>query len=401
MLKREAACPRGDSELASDSRGSASEGIALLKWRGWIDRSDNRGYPEYIVRGRAATHRHALAQFVSLGYPTMRHLLPILLLALCSGCAMAPQRAEQVAVHNPFPQLSRVAVAPFFNLSAEPSVDGREFALAYFNELQLVPGYEVVPVGVVEQTLEAHRLSLGNPADARKLARVLGVDAVVIGAVTDYSPYYPPRCGLRVEWYAADPTFHPIPPGYGLSLGTPEEKHIPEPLIFDAQMALARAEMKPCAVAEPAAPAGEFPASNAGVQHLKHESPAEKAAHAGAAIAVQTDQTTAPKVMLGPGGEMLPPGELYHPAIDPSELAPMEPVIRHTKTYNGHDPQLTTALCNYYAFRDDGRFGGWQSYLARSDDFVRFCCHLHVSEMLQSRGGAGETQVVWRWPANR
>ena len=321
-----------------------------------------------------------------------------LLLVLCSGCAFVPRRAEQVAVHNPFPQLSRVAVAPFFNLSAEPTVDGREFALAYFNELQLVPGYEVVPVGVVEQTLEDHQLSLGNPADARKLARILGVDAVVIGAVTDYSPYYPPRCGLRVEWYAADPTFHPIPPGYGLSIGTPEEKHIPELLIFDAKMAMARAEMKTCTVA---APLDAIPASDAGVRHLKHESPAAKSLLAGVAIAAQTGQTTAPKVMLGPDGETLPPGQLYHPPVDPLELAPMEPVIRHTKTYNGHDPQLTAALSNYYAFRDDGRFGGWQSYLARSDDFVRFCCHLHVSEMLESRGGAGETQVVWRWAGNR
>ena len=331
----------------------------------------------------------------------MRHLPPMLLLLVCSGCALAPRRAEQVSVHNPFPQLSRVAVAPFFNLSAEPSVDGREFALAYFNELQLVPGYEVVPVGVVEQTLESHRLSLGNPADARKLARLLGVDAVVIGAVTDYSPYYPPRCGLRVEWYAADPAFHPIPPGYGLDLGSPEEQHIPEPLIFDAKMAMARAQMKTCPVAEPEASENQFPAADAGVQHLKHESAGGEPIRAGAAIGTQAGQTTAPKVIVSPEGEMLPPGEVYHPPLDPLELANTEPVIRHTKTYNGHDPQLTAALSNYYAFRDDGRFGGWQSYLERSDDFVRFCCHLHVSEMLRSRGGSGETQVVWRWSADR
>ena len=44
----------------------------------------------------------------------------------------------------------------------------------------------------------------------------MGVDAVVIGTVTDFTPYYPPRCGLRVEWYAANSGFHEIPPGYGL-----------------------------------------------------------------------------------------------------------------------------------------------------------------------------------------
>ena len=46
-----------------------------------------------------------------------------------------------------------MAVAPFFNQSDEPTVDGRKFALAYFAELQAVPGFEVVPLGVVEEAI--------------------------------------------------------------------------------------------------------------------------------------------------------------------------------------------------------------------------------------------------------
>ena len=63
--------------------------------------------------------------------------------------------------------------------------------------------------------------------------------------------------------------------------------------------------------------------------------------------------------------------------------------------------EFTEALASYYYFRDDARFGGWQSYLQRSDDFIRFCCHMHIWEMLTARGGAGETRVVWRWPKIR
>jgi len=37
----------------------------------------------------------------------------------------------------------------------------------------------------------------------------------------------------------------------------------------------------------------------------------------------------------------------------------------------------------------------------RSDDFIRFGCHMHITEMLTARGGAGETRVVWRWPVTR
>ena len=43
----------------------------------------------------------------------------------------------------------------------------------------------------------------------------------------------------------------------------------------------------------------------------------------------------------------------------------------------------------------------FESYLQRSDDFIRFCCHLHITEMLAARGGAGKTRVVWRWPIGR
>jgi hypothetical protein len=69
--------------------------------------------------------------------------------------------------------------------------------------------------------------------------------------------------------------------------------------------------------------------------------------------------------------------------------------------YHGHDAQFTAALQNYYNTRDEARFGGWQSYLQRSDDFIRFCCHLHIAEMLTARGGAGKTRVVYRWSDDR
>ena len=161
-----------------------------------------------------------------------------------SGCALIfPDVSHEPVVHNPFPQLNKVAVAPFFNQSDETTVDGRKFALAYFAELQTVPGFEVVPLGVVEEAIIEHQVDLSRPGEARRLAKILGVDAVVVGSVTDYTPYYPPRCGLRVEWYAANPGFHEIPPGYGLPWGTPEEEYIPAPLVFESEFALAKAQL--------------------------------------------------------------------------------------------------------------------------------------------------------------
>jgi hypothetical protein len=265
--------------------------------------------------------------------------------------------------------------------------------------------------------MQDYNVPLNSPREARRLAQILGVDALVVGAVTDYTPYYPPRCALHVEWYAANPNFHPIPPGYGLPWDTPEEELIPAPVVFEAEMALAREQMKtqtpgyeplPRAPQRPkrlpAAQEGEAaPDGNRGARGGRKDGAVEQAAYDTATATTAQQAAVDPARATGPppwpdarGFIPLPPGPCPPPGM-PSEA----PVIRYTQAYNGHDPEFTEALAKYYMFRDDARFGGWQTYLERSDDFIRFCCHQHVAETLASRGGAGETRVVWRWPAIR
>lgn len=417
---------------------------------------------------------------------------------LLSGCHfIVPEVSYQPVLHNPFPQLSKVAVAPFFNQSDEATVDGRQFAMAYFAELQDTPGFEVVPVGVVEEAIIRHAVNLAGPGEARRLAQILGVDAVVVGSVTDYSPYYPPRCGLRVEWYAANPGFHKIPAGYGLPWGTAEEEYIPEELVYEAEMELARAQMEtqtpdcstsceplgappvlgplvdetippllqtPMAI-EPPADAAPMPGDSNDPFDASEASPADE---------TETDETDAEEIEALPaptanGGSasngangldengpnangpnangpvkqskfdapidsdaaavspdsltnglgdatgvngidgMLPPtwpdARGFTPPgpspVRPECVPTLGPVMTHTRIYRGHDPEFTAALASYVSFRDDARFGGWQSYLERSEDFIRFCAHLHLAEMLTARGGGSETRVTRRWSESR
>ena len=384
------------------------------------------------------------------------------------GCRLIfPDISHEPVVHNPFPQLNKVAIAPFFNLSNEPTVDGRKFALAYFAELQAVPGFEVVPLGVVETAIVENQVNLANPGEARRLAHILGVDAVVIGSVTDFTPYYPPRCGLRVEWYAANSGFHEIPAGYGLPWGTPEEEFIPAPLVFESEFALAKAQLKtqtpvcekpsldppgadvdmqqaapanspnglllpPPAKDSPVDQRGNGPnAPASGTPPLKSTSKKKSArgiAQATRALyeeSVASEElpagdsttnslpaplesaptaagvTTASFGAHGPMPANWPDERGFIPPPPSPERPPCVPhngpVLAHTRTYSGNDSEFTEALASYCHFRDDARFGGWQNYLQRSDDFIRFCCHMHISEMLSARGGAGETRVVWQW----
>src|SRR5688572_26514732 len=163
---------------------------------------------------------------------------------LASGCAAFPDRLVQPLYHNPFPQLHKVAVLPFYNQSKEPTVDGEAVANAYYNELQAIPGFEVMPVGVAKQLLAASGIQPRTSSDFQLLAKQMGVGAVLIGSITEFTPYYPPRMGLAVDWYAANPGFHPIPAGYGLPWGTASEEYIPSSLVQQAEFELAREQLK-------------------------------------------------------------------------------------------------------------------------------------------------------------
>ncbi|MEO1498137.1 MAG: hypothetical protein AAFV43_13405 [Planctomycetota bacterium] len=372
-------------------------------------------------------------------------LAPLVL--LMSGCHLVvPEVTTQTVTHNPFPQLSRVAVTPFFNQSDEPTVDGRQVASAYYAAVQATPGFEVIPVGVVERAMrELGLTSLDDPTKVRALGQMLEVDVVVVGAVTDFTPYYPPRCGMRVSWYATNPGYQEIPAGYGLPWGTPMEEYIPSDVVFDAEMALARAQLatqaptlaSPAGMnASPRTPStqlleprpfpierGEMvepdpfdPSRENAAESLPAPGATSKADADSASGAVDQASHESPvsERMIGTDGPadpsgmfpadwptaagFTPPGPLpARPVATPHE----GPVMTHTRLYDGANSEFTAALADYVGFRDDARLGDWQGYLERTDDFLRFCCHRHLSEMLIARGGGGETRVVSRWAKGR
>ncbi len=322
-----------------------------------------------------------------------------------SGCALVPDVVHQPTIHNPFPQLSKVAIVPFFNMSLEPTVDGMKVAELYYTELQDIPGFEVVPVGLVDSEIKRLKLSLDSPEDAQKLARQLGVDAVVVGVVTDYTPFYPPRLGIQVQWFGANPGFHPIPPGYGLPWGTPAEEQIPEEVVLQAEMALAKAQLETQTPHCPIDSEEKKKPSQEGDQ----SSPQNADLSADLAKNSAPEVIPTPETIENPGLPGLPanwpdPNGFIPspPQKNPAPCSPSnKPILEHTAIYRGNDAEFTQALEDYYQFRDDARFGGWQSYLQRSDDFIQFCCRMHIWEMLTARGAAGESRVVWRWSKDR
>ncbi len=448
--------------------------------------------PEQLSQLRARRPGHVGSHHFS----REKWLTPLLLLVatLVLGCSAVPDVRTKRTYHNPFPQISRVAVLPFRNQSEEPTLSGIRVSLAYYNELQSVPGFEVLPLGVVENQLtdferNVIRRPIATAQDFQQFAKFLGVDAVLQGAVTDYSPYYPPRMTLKVNWYAANPGLYPIPVGYGLPWGTKAEKKIPSWIRLEAERALAKEQLATQTpidyesesgqllsptIPEPRLPKEPFPS-----EELRAPTPAPKGTPTpatpdrslskrtyGTVFAIEEDvsvmlagheevfeparlpakvstlqRESRPSTVeesnrgpgVSPGITFATPGETPGPRVEVDSFLPLaqeegipenwpdprgfvprrptptpppmepqyEPILSHMKAYNGNDEDFTQSLQEYYYFRDDARFGGWQSYLQRSEDFIRFCCHLHIVETLSSRGGELESRLNLRWPVYR
>ncbi len=374
----------------------------------------------------------------------------------------------QTSVTNPNPKLKTVAIVPFFNLSQEPDVDGRRFALAYYSELQKVPGFQVLPLGVAEVAMVEHQLQMNNPEDVLKLAQVLNVDAVVIGAVTDYSPYYPPRIGMQVSWYS--PHAQEFIPGFPLLV---EERHakkttLNELFYLDRLMAKetkkAKHEMKraerqashmerkaikqdkklqlkmqepPCPDGCPpeknlAPPAletvfrgqssennGPWPYNNSNTRVIQAYAQANQGAQTAntviqapmslppQSLAKSTQRPAiAPKPPIPPRVKVPPKDssdlnqlEEYCPPEESTEEAgfdPRQPFMSYTRLFDGSDAALVAHLRDYLEVSGDRRSGGWEAYLHRSEDFIRFTSHLMILEMLTLHGGQAKHQIIFK-----
>jgi hypothetical protein len=178
--------------------------------------------------------------------------LLVLILALLglglSGCEVMPVTRYKPTLHNPFVgNMYSVAVVPFYNLTGNDRVDGREFANCFALELQRVPGFKVIANKIVEKTMWEHDLDLHKFNDVdniRLLAQILDVDVVVIGKIHNFSMSYPPHTKFETEWYHVNPYLQPIVKGFGLPWGTEYEHYIPDRIILQAEMELARAQIQ-------------------------------------------------------------------------------------------------------------------------------------------------------------
>jgi len=91
--------------------------------------------------------------------------------------------------------------------------------------------------------------------------------------------------------------------------------------------------------------------------------------------------------------------DAYCPPIGTTETGvfdPRQPFMSYTRLFDGSDAALVAHLRDYMEVSGDRRSGGWEAYLHRSEDFIRFTSHLMILEMLTLHGGQAKHQMIFK-----
>lgn len=154
---------------------------------------------------------------------TVQHMLARLCFSLASlslgaltltGCAPREELVAPTALHSPYPASHGevlIAVAPLANESGVSTVDVLSVGDQLVASVSEARGLSAVPMNRTLAAMTAKGLrSIRSPREARILADALGVDGVIIGSVTAYDPYDPPKIGLSLGLFMRE--FDPAPP---------------------------------------------------------------------------------------------------------------------------------------------------------------------------------------------
>jgi hypothetical protein len=94
------------------------------------------------------------------------------------------------------------AVAPLSNESGVSTLDASKVSDALAGAVGQARGMGAIPVNRVLAAMAAKNIvSIRTPLDARIVAEALGVDGLIVGTVTAYDPYDPPKLGLNLALF--------------------------------------------------------------------------------------------------------------------------------------------------------------------------------------------------------
>ena len=149
--------------------------------------------------------------------------------SLSCSILRSPQR-EAPELVGPYQDRQIWAVAPLRNESGSTQVEVLDLADHLARQLEGATNIDVLPLNRTLAAMEGLRLAQVNDATAAKgLRRTLGANGLVVGTVTAYDPYDPPKLGLAIELYRdADPDADDSVSARALRWAATEPQTLPE-----------------------------------------------------------------------------------------------------------------------------------------------------------------------------
>ena len=118
------------------------------------------------------------------------------------GCSQKKQVKDNGHLVSPYDRQITVVVAPVLNFSGNQDLDPIKVTDILYSEMQSVEGFAVIPTNRMLAQLARDRITvIETPQQAMKIANELGADAIVVSAITEYNPFYPPVIGMAVQVY--------------------------------------------------------------------------------------------------------------------------------------------------------------------------------------------------------
>jgi len=157
---------------------------------------------------------------------SLQLVVPVMAACGIAGCSPYPPLNQPTLLISPFPRTQVWAVVPFANESGVSTADGARVGDQFVKVIEETSGLSCVALNrtlAVMQTLDM-RAVMTN-ADAIRLRDAMGVDGLVVGTITSWDPYPPPKIGLAAQLYLRpgliDPaTNGPIDPDRPASLAS-------------------------------------------------------------------------------------------------------------------------------------------------------------------------------------
>ena len=95
------------------------------------------------------------------------------------------------------------AVVPLRNESGTSTLDALEVSDKVVAAASQVKGIRTLPLNRTISAMRALKMTeLRSPADAKRLAAELGADGLLVGSITAWDPYDPPKLGLALALYS-------------------------------------------------------------------------------------------------------------------------------------------------------------------------------------------------------